>query len=213
MGVALMMYVQDYDETYPWAAGSPNPDKVPAWGGLISPYVKNLAVFQCPSQQDVPFASWMGNAQRFKEAGPRNYTANSEIMPYMTGGTEFGRTYNRSIRSLASVPEPANTIAIFEVARAGTVNPQENPTFPTHWWWSVLNDGVAALAVRNPNAAISNDATWDYIALYRHLGGSNYAFADGHAKWLRPEMTLRRRQETSPTGNMFVWDKDTIAGF
>ena len=214
MGLGLMMYVQDYDETYPWAAGSPNPDQVDAWGGLIFPYVKNLAVFQCPSQQDVPWVSWLGDQRRFKEAGPRNYTANSEIMPYMTRTRpEFGRTYNREIRTLAAVPEPASTIAIFEVARAGTVHPQQSPYYPTHWWWSVLNDGVAALAARNPNADVSRDANWDFVALFRHLNGGNYCFADGHAKWLRPEMTLRKRQSTSPTGNMFVWDKDTVAGF
>src|SRR5262245_8099127 len=48
LGMALAMYVQEYDETYPWAAGLPLQTS-PAWGGLIAPYVKNLAVFQCPS--------------------------------------------------------------------------------------------------------------------------------------------------------------------
>src|SRR5207244_8021728 len=56
MGLGLSMYVQDYDETYPPSAvnvqGS-SPPANPAWPLLIYPYVKNLAVFACPSQLDV----------------------------------------------------------------------------------------------------------------------------------------------------------------
>jgi prepilin-type N-terminal cleavage/methylation domain-containing protein/prepilin-type processing-associated H-X9-DG protein len=213
MGVALMMYVQDYDDTYPWAAGLP-PATTPAWGGLISPYVKNLGVFQCPSNEDV-WANWMGNRERFKEAGPRNYTANAELLPWFGPKPvpEFGRFHNNKIRTLAEVPEPANTIAIFETARAGTVHPQQNPYKDSHWWWSVLNDGVAYLAWKTPNASAGREVDWDYVALLRHQGGSNYVFADGHSKWFKPEATLRARQATKPTGNMWTWEKDTFKEF
>lgn len=34
------------------------------------------------------------------------------------------------------------------------------------------------------------DAIWDHLERDRHLGGSNYLFADGHVKWLRAEKTL-----------------------
>src|SRR5262249_9178713 len=110
MGLALSMYVQDYDETYPWAIGLPA-DTNPAWGGLISPYVKNLAVFQCPSQGDVWDKS-LGDRERHREAGPRNYTANSEVLPWLANRpfNEFGRPYNVKIRALAEIPEPADTI-------------------------------------------------------------------------------------------------------
>jgi len=213
MGVALSMYVQDYDETYPWAIGLPA-DTTPAWGGLISPYVKNLAVFQCPSQGDV-WDNSLGNRERHKEAGPRNYTANSEVLAWLASRpfNEFGRPYNVKIRTLAEIPEPANTIAIFETARAGTVFPQQNPFRPSHHWWSVLNDGVAYLAWKNPNASDSRGQDWDYVALLRHQGGSNYVFADGHAKWFKPEATLRARQAAKPTGNMWTWERDTFPDF
>jgi prepilin-type N-terminal cleavage/methylation domain-containing protein len=42
MEMGLSMYVQDNDDTYPWSA-SLDPDKNPAWAGLIYPYVKNLS--------------------------------------------------------------------------------------------------------------------------------------------------------------------------
>jgi prepilin-type N-terminal cleavage/methylation domain-containing protein/prepilin-type processing-associated H-X9-DG protein len=216
MGMGLSMYVQDYDDTYPWSANL-DPDKNPAWAGLIYPYVKNLAVFACPSQPDVTGNSSfdVGKPANQKEAGPRNYCANSEVLAWITKGknNEFGRDYNAKIRTLAEIPEPANTIAIFDVSRAGTVFPQQNPFKPTHWWWSVLNDGVAYLAWKNPNANESKVEAWDYVGLLRHLSGANYVFADGHAKWMKPEATLKARQPTKPTGNMWLWDKDTFKEF
>jgi prepilin-type N-terminal cleavage/methylation domain-containing protein/prepilin-type processing-associated H-X9-DG protein len=215
MGLGLTMYTQDYDETYPWSAHL-DADHNPSWSGLIYPYVKNLAVFTCPSQPNVSSSVFdVGKPENQKAAGPRNYCANSEVLAYMTKSknVEFNREYNRDIRSLAQIPEPANTIALFDVARAGTVFPEQNPFKATHWWWSVLNDGVAYLAWKNPNANESKLEAWDYVGLLRHLGGANYVFADGHAKWMKPEMTLRRRQATSPTGNMWVWDKDTFKEF
>jgi prepilin-type processing-associated H-X9-DG protein len=53
----------------------------------------------------------------------------------------------------------------------------------------------------------------DYVGLLRHLGGANDVFADGHAKWFKPEATLRARQSTKPTGNLWTWDKDTFPEF
>jgi prepilin-type N-terminal cleavage/methylation domain-containing protein/prepilin-type processing-associated H-X9-DG protein len=215
MGLALSMYVQDNDETYPWAVGQP-PQRNPSWAGLISPYVRNLTVFLCPSQLDLALAKWQGDPERFKEAGPRNYSSNGEVLPYLSSSPVqdigFKRAYHNRVRSLAEIPEPANTIVIVETARAGTVNMQASWK-DSHYAWSILNDAVAYLAWKDPNARESDGRTWDYVALLRHQGGSNYTFADGHAKWLKPEATLRARQAASPTGSMWVWAKDTFPEF
>jgi prepilin-type processing-associated H-X9-DG protein len=219
MGLGLSMYVQDYDETYPPSAvnvqGTSLPAN-PAWPLLIYPYVKNLAVFACPSQLDVDTVkNGLGKPENYKAAGPRNYSANDQVLAWVNGTPKdgFGCPINRKIRTLAEIPEPANIIAILEVARSGTVLVQQNPFVPTHHWWSVENESSAYLAWKNPNASERNQAAFDYVALLRHLGGGNYTFADGHAKWMKPEMTLRRRQATSPSGNMWQWDKDTFKEF
>src|SRR5215813_1282794 len=59
LGLAVMMYVQDYDETYPWAMNGPDgcggpgcpggPNQVDAWPDLVYPYVKNDGAYGCPS--------------------------------------------------------------------------------------------------------------------------------------------------------------------
>src|SRR5579859_4930752 len=75
IGLATMMYVQDYDETYMW---QPWPGKqCPDWNlpicqpqygfyDLLQPYVKNQGLFSCPSNSD-PYYS--GNY-------PLNYKVN-----------------------------------------------------------------------------------------------------------------------------------------
>lgn len=51
LGLAFMMYAQDYDDTIPptylgnWRAGVPT-----EWPDLLEPYIKNLQVFACPSE-------------------------------------------------------------------------------------------------------------------------------------------------------------------
>ena len=57
LGTAIMMYVQDYDETYPPsqiplgpadATPPPPANSVLSWPTLIYPYVKNEGIFVCP---------------------------------------------------------------------------------------------------------------------------------------------------------------------
>src|SRR5579859_3158837 len=61
IGLAAMMYVQDYDETYfsaPWPgdcadggywAGATAGQPTEHWAVLLYPYVKNAQLFKCPS--------------------------------------------------------------------------------------------------------------------------------------------------------------------
>ena len=54
IGTALMMYVQDYDETLPERYGADNPADyengfLRSWKNMLYPYIKNKDVFKCPS--------------------------------------------------------------------------------------------------------------------------------------------------------------------
>ncbi|MCC7494190.1 MAG: DUF1559 domain-containing protein [Fimbriimonadaceae bacterium] len=50
LGIAVMQYVQDYDEMYPrtWYGPAAYPGSQ-NWNTVIAPYIKNTQVFQCPS--------------------------------------------------------------------------------------------------------------------------------------------------------------------
>jgi prepilin-type N-terminal cleavage/methylation domain-containing protein len=72
LGLSIMMYVQDYDETYPMNAwdgmavgtadndtGSANYITVDTWMWAIMPYIKNRQILACPSDPN-PKSGWSG---------------------------------------------------------------------------------------------------------------------------------------------------------
>jgi len=66
LSMGVLMYTQDYDETYPIGFISNLPSNLGGWSGpiawddLIEPYLKSVAVLVCPDDQGGPFT---GNQQ------------------------------------------------------------------------------------------------------------------------------------------------------
>ncbi len=58
IGLATMMYVQDWDETFPGHAGAPHPQGLYDWPFMLYPYVKNIQVFRCPSHPKTTHHPW-----------------------------------------------------------------------------------------------------------------------------------------------------------
>lgn len=85
-------------------------------------------------------------------------------------------------RTLAEISAPADTILICEVGGTTT----------------------SANVLRSNNSAYvncaSNPQDKERPGQPRHAGGWNYVFADGHAKWFRPEQTVgREKGSVAPT--------------
>src|SRR5690348_3358416 len=87
IGLAVMMYAQDYDETYfwnPWP-GSPSaqspymdpylniPQPTQGWYDMLQPYVKNQGIFKCPSNNLQPGGAGDGS-QFYIGNYPATYT-------------------------------------------------------------------------------------------------------------------------------------------
>src|SRR5438105_2858869 len=60
LGIAVQMYTQDYDETFPFAC--PDDWWAYTWGVTIQPYIKNEQILRCPSDPGLTNASenWAG---------------------------------------------------------------------------------------------------------------------------------------------------------
>lgn len=67
IGIALMMYTQDYDETFcPPLSGIPDStdplNKCNTWDRLAQPYMKNVGVLACPSDiYSATVTTFLGN--------------------------------------------------------------------------------------------------------------------------------------------------------
>lgn len=205
IGLSVVMYTQDYDETY--AAGFNGYGGASGWAGQIYPYVKSTAVFHCPDDSTPPGIN----------GHPSSYALNSNVINHAQlkydGCPGFVPTY-----SLAVLSAPASTVLIFEVDGSGNYDvsteanapgspgstvddcggsPAGNGLGQPAFGLPALNGFVATgsteltMATGLPATIVPSDINGGY-AIYnnspngRHQNGANYIMADGHAKWLLP---------------------------
>ncbi len=162
LALGTLMYAQDYDERLPVRYHSANTSfRIPC---MIYPYVKNLQLFACPSWSDpYTFAAPVGtiDSSYVWPGGSPAHVGN----PCATCGATCGKNYfpfdgYRGVK-LAVIEAPSNCIMILE-----------RRTDSAHVDWdNGVHTGAVAYSV-NPSYQI-------------HNGGNNYAFLDGHAKWLK----------------------------
>ena len=210
VGMAVYMYIQDYDENYPKSTDADDAYgtgkmQIDSWPGLVSPYVKEPAAFACPSASADPLGYGVFQSGEAQKGHLRSWGANTAVLAVqnVTMGLGDPDGYNGDnviIRSMASVPQPANTIVLCESYPGGVVV-RQNPDGtinPSYWYWATIVEGIAC---------IKNDpSNGDYLDVRRHMGGGNYAFADGHSKYLRAEQTVKPTNASDLTqGDMWQW--------
>jgi prepilin-type processing-associated H-X9-DG protein/prepilin-type N-terminal cleavage/methylation domain-containing protein len=184
MGLAILQYNQDFDETYPisyyaFAPGRFSASLTPvSWPRIIQPYVKNTRIFQCPSEQ-----STVGNVPGTGDDAASRYPVSYSFNYFLTGN--FSPTGIPG-SNLAKVQKPAQTVMIVD----GASQPQLNVN-PANWPQKKNAAAVAGapdtanrtawLLVHAGTQPVVNFA--DYGApLARHGGRLNVLWADGHAK-------------------------------
>ena len=178
----FLAYNQDYDERWvqtgwQFAASTPDYTQTCVWTTAIYPYVKNKQIFVCPSQP----SSCMFPA-----------AVQDPNSPWSSGG---GLTYGINELGLGRHPVWGDKA----MADAELVNPAEILLLADcrcHYiggYWSVAWPGRASLTrvqmARRDAPSVGGvccaggwNAEADRYTL--HNGGSNLAFADGHAKFL-----------------------------
>jgi len=171
LGTATMMYVQDYDETYPNADYDSGGVRF-NWYNLVDPYIKagaptgtgkNLrrSVFVCPSiDAAIRDPAWVAANGTPSTRALASYACNQFLMPRGRGVVPPAVP---AVVSLAAVGSPAS-VALYG-PNAGTIV-DFNGRDDRYTGASIHEQGY--MLVRN-----------------RHNGGANYTFADGHTKWYR----------------------------
>jgi prepilin-type N-terminal cleavage/methylation domain-containing protein/prepilin-type processing-associated H-X9-DG protein len=184
MGIAIQMYVQDWDEGFPLTEpheyGGEHEPAGPGWLKSCQPYVKTQLLHRCPSDSS-PLWNDGDPTTRVASYGLNGYLP-PDHPPY------FG------IR-LGGVNNPAQCIVVAELAD------------------QVLDDHFVPAAWGNPTrvpefgpGSEEHEAEWDdeaweprSVAIRRHQGGANYVFVDGHAKWHRFAQTWQQTPGQLPT--------------
>ncbi|MDR3709813.1 MAG: DUF1559 domain-containing protein [Capsulimonadaceae bacterium] len=207
LGIALVQYCQDYDETFPCGFDYWGNQGV-GWVYQLYPYFKSVGVILCPSDPNASVTSgW-------------SYALNKNLMWCSGGGSHLA--YDAQAASSASVLNPATlsqltapskTLAIFEITEAHMSHQAANASAANNGFPGLDGDlesetgygnylGLSAGAkgfmatgcFRNnidPAAGVCDSASlggWfgQYQLPGRHNAGACYVMADGHAKWFMP---------------------------
>jgi prepilin-type N-terminal cleavage/methylation domain-containing protein/prepilin-type processing-associated H-X9-DG protein len=156
--LGFKQYIQDYDEKYPQTATG----AATGWTDELSPYLKSDQIFQCSSETNAPASAG--------SAGYTDYWYN-DIIGNMSGTrTTAGAATGTAGVNESVLNSSALTVLMGDGDKADTRG-------------NVINAGLDNYAVTDVPA----DDNKDPGPFRRHLSGSNYGFADGHVKWLRPE--------------------------
>ncbi|ARU39774.1 hypothetical protein CCB80_00885 [Armatimonadetes bacterium Uphvl-Ar1] len=174
LGTVLMLYAGDYDDRYPLTSF---PSRGNNWPMQCQPYVKNWGIFRSPGDSSTlwPPAGVERPTPDTPASDPRwSYRWTSYLLnAYFSGGFNSGQYATQTV--LAS---PANVIYL--ALAQDNVSPRDH--FHPFYW------GTPA----ELTSGFMQNLTWDAtknetkeVKLLAFSQGTNYAFADGHAKFGR----------------------------
>jgi prepilin-type N-terminal cleavage/methylation domain-containing protein/prepilin-type processing-associated H-X9-DG protein len=169
IGLGVMQYVQDYDEHYPLyrsnTAANTTPSNPYGFADEIQPYLKSSQIFQCPSESGAATIGVSGSA--FDGQADPTKTGYTDYSYNMMLSSDNGGNFNRGL-SLAALTKSSLTVMVVE----------DSSFSASTWEWGC---GLAAACSVFP----AGPAKTSVAAANRHLGGSNFSFADGHVKWFK----------------------------
>jgi prepilin-type N-terminal cleavage/methylation domain-containing protein/prepilin-type processing-associated H-X9-DG protein len=164
IGTAIMMYVQDYDEYMPAVVLSQATPNL-RWHEQIQSYIKSAQVFKCPSNPSRLFVAGTVTPNTY----PNHYLGNGNYNPGAGPGTGFNfrrpmdgtdTSGNPATTNLAAIQTPAQCLLVSENKGART------------------GSSVYSISAANGGMDFTN-----------HLRMTNFVFADGHVKAMKPTAT------------------------
>ena len=187
IGLAWMMYIQDYDETIQPNGDDPIPGGIDGTGFtespmyLLNPYVKSQQVWLCPDRSETFTATSTANDTRVNDPSGcwDNVNQTHRCLGYgfndglvsdggyglqePNGVTPLGNAINLG-RSIAQITSPAQTLAFGDS--------YDNPDY------SLALDNIMSRLGRPGSPPVSS-------ASLRHMGQFEFVFTDGHVKHIK----------------------------
>jgi len=216
IGLAVLQYVQDYDETFPMAVDN---NWQHGWATTAQPYCKTIDIFRCPDDtQNQVFKA--GVVYPFDGVGlsfgPNSYLENDASTGWsatMRGVIGWGQGWIKNyITPLGKVTLPASSIMVAEKYDADVIayGDEGNESFAGGGspisgvnWWDAFGPGEIPDATRpwtnayptGPNGCVSTGHGGKAIA--------NFLFCDGHVKSMHPYDTDPKGEAVGQSSNMW----------
>lgn len=195
LALGAMMYVQDFDETYPYALTKiPTDVNTPGgvwftdiweWPQVLYPYTKTMQITICPS----------GDGSSITSATQGHYGVNLNLFPYGHTATV------PSPVKLAQVQAASNTY-MFMDSGVYAMSPSValRTTLSSNQYLPGVGDAGTSTCSEPAKPWRESDCQSG-----RHFGGVNMAFADGHAKWLKTSVVVTEAKRPAPN-RYGAWD-------
>jgi len=193
IGLAMMQYIQDYDEVFPvnnFSYGRGTSVYLSSWMIHLDPYMKNLDVYQCPESRVPNSRTTIVTGGRTFRLPDRSLGANEWIVGRVgftahNNGAELNPVSQASLSRVADVPLVADSVYLLfndprRIAQAG---------FAGSPWFNYPTSQTEVLSDRHA----------------RHNGGSTIVWSDGHASWKHKRATgnILAPRQTLP--NWWTW--------
>ena len=207
IGTAVIMYIQDFDDTYPPAQSNvPNApaSTVVSWPTIIYPYIKNQGVFVCPDGEDSLKSVTLSATTSAQYCGIT--TANTRFSPAATGdgssqgyGLVNALSYGRNLIPLGTSSSTNwSTTGFANAAKNGFVTTTttlgiseadvQEPASTIHImdaWTTACDQGNSIRGIQQEiRTDHFPDATASKVAK-RHNEGFVALYGDGHSKWIK----------------------------
>ena len=175
IGTAIMLYVDDNHETYPLTYSTDANYPKCHFPAILNSYVKNYAVWYCPSWIST-YDKSVDEASQGINALNGGYGANASIMGYMDTANWADIAHSTKA---ARVKSPSNMVLIMDFGtwwfRADLITAWRG------WAGNMYFPGSAAGGIA-PDGNVQGDYLSDFNT-GRHNEGVNICFADGHANY------------------------------
>ena len=196
IGLAVNMYMQDYDERsvkthHDLEQGETIANLYP-WYQPLQPYIKNGNIFRCPSVNDTPtLFPYLVTLDNWN-----TYRTDYLINGFFAHGI-----------ALAAVSAPAEQV-MFGERHAGIAffDYHPWPSAPDGSWERGFLDG-SGYRIGDVD---SDSQGKDPANVGHHSQGDNYDFADGHAKWLKFARTLDPTKPGDAVDNWGMHNRDNM---
>lgn len=160
VGLGLLQYTQDYDERLPGRQHQLNTVSPRTWRAMIQPYVKSTELFRCPSNPKNKSL-----ADPITDGVSKSYNCNGKTSSDICGTAPMEEIdSNNGGVNIARLQSPAELMLVMEG-----------------------REGYPEMRVDN-NLYSGDFGKGDLFV--GHLGRTNFLFADGHVKSLKPTATV-----------------------
>ena len=211
LGLALSMYIQDYDEhvcqnndgqwfTPPGV--DPSFSYLNTWMSLLKTYIKSDALWRCPSATESTglYAAYDYSASSPWKSGPNtgslasSYTLNN----YYNYDSRYGAIFQDSPISIAAIEAPAGLVFCADGGQSPKTawDPEQIVT---------QYAGIALDSQTNPKYAYAVGQYSQGALFGRHAQQTNNIFFDGHAKSLNLTNLIQSRYDASVKGCIYQY--------